>query len=444
VLEGSSVIGGRNGKAGGDNDLNTDVRVDGRRLLDRLEELAGIGPIDGGGSCRLALTDDDRLGRDLVVTWMKDLGLTVTIDVVGNITGTWEVGSGAPVMTGSHIDTVRTGGRYDGNLGVLAGLEVIESLMAAGVRPRRPIAVTVFSNEEGARFQPDMLGSLVYVGGLGVEQALSTLAIDGPSYGDELGRIGYAGTVPCPGPAPHAFVELHIEQGPVLEREGFRFGAVTGVQGISWQEVTIEGQSNHAGTTPMSMRRDPALVAARLTVFLRELAERMGGDQVCTVGRIEVVPNLINVVPRSATLTLDVRNTDEKLLKAAEAEIDGFIEQIAADENVTISRRQLARFEPVEFDPRVVDSVERAITRRGHSVRRLPSGAGHDAQMLARVCPTAMIFTPSHLGVSHNPAEHTDDADLVEGTQLLLDVMLDLLDTEFTPSRVESPTRSLT
>jgi len=444
VLEGSSVIGGRNGKAGGDNDLNTDVRVDGRRLLDRLEELAGIGPIDGGGSCRLALTDDDRLGRDLVVTWMKDLGLTVTIDVVGNITGTWEVGSGAPVMTGSHIDTVRTGGRYDGNLGVLAGLEVIESLMAAGVRPRRPIAVTVFSNEEGARFQPDMLGSLVYVGGLGVEQALSTLAIDGPSYGDELGRIGYAGTVPCPGPAPHAFVELHIEQGPVLEREGFRFGAVTGVQGISWQEVTIEGQSNHAGTTPMSMRRDPALVAARLTVFLRELAERMGGDQVCTVGRIEVVPNLINVVPRSATLTLDVRNTDEKLLKAAEAEIDGFIEQIAADENVTISRRQLARFEPVEFDPRVVDSVERAITRRGHSVRRLPSGAGHDAQMLARVCPTAMIFTPSHLGISHNPAEHTDDADLVEGTQLLLDVMLDLLDTEFTPSRVESPTRSLT
>ncbi len=444
MLEGSSVIGGRNGKAGGDNDLNTDVRVDGRRLLDRLEELAGIGPIDGGGSCRLALTDDDRLGRDLLVTWMKDLGLTVTIDVVGNITGTWEVGSGAPVMTGSHIDTVRTGGRYDGNLGVLAGLEVIESLMAAGVRPRRPIAVTVFSNEEGARFQPDMLGSLVYVGGLGVEQALSTLAIDGPSYGDELGRIGYAGTVPCPGPAPHAFVELHIEQGPVLEREGFRFGAVTGVQGISWQEVTIEGQSNHAGTTPMSMRRDPALVAARLTVFLRELAERMGGDQVCTVGRIEVVPNLINVVPRSATLTLDVRNTDEKLLKAAEAEIDGFIEQIAADENVTISRRQLARFEPVEFDPRVVDSVERAITGRGHSVRRLPSGAGHDAQMLARVCPTAMIFTPSHLGISHNPAEHTDDADLVEGTQLLLDVMLDLLDTEFTPSSAESPTRSLT
>ncbi|MDA0369925.1 MAG: Zn-dependent hydrolase [Actinomycetota bacterium] len=406
-------------------------RIDGRRLLDRLSDLARIGPIEGGGSCRLALSDSDRDGRDLVVTWMKDLGLEVSVDVVGNVTGTWNVGVGAPVMTGSHIDTVRTGGRYDGNLGVLAGIEIIETLIQTGVRPRRPIAVTIFSNEEGARFQPDMLGSLVYVGGLAVEEALSTVAIDGATYGDELLRIGYAGSVPCPAPAPHAFVELHIEQGPVLEREGFRFGAVTGVQGISWQEVTIEGQSNHAGTTPMSMRRDPALVAARLTVFLRELAERMGGDQVCTVGRIEIVPNLINVVPRSATLTLDVRNTDEVLLSAAESEIDSFLRRIAEDEDVDISRRILARFEPVEFDARVIDTVQRAIERRGHSVRRLPSGAGHDAQMLARVCPTAMIFTPSHLGISHNPAEHTDDADLVDGAQLLLDVIMELVDTDF-------------
>ncbi len=406
-------------------------RVDGRRLLDRLDDLARIGPIEGGGSCRLALSDSDRDGRDLVVTWMKDLGLEVSVDVVGNVTGTWNVGVGAPVMTGSHIDTVRTGGRYDGNLGVLAGIETIETLMQAGIRPRRPIAVTIFSNEEGARFQPDMLGSLVYVGGMAVEEALSTVAIDGATYGDELLRIGYAGSVPCPAPAPHAFVELHIEQGPVLEREGFRFGAVTGVQGLSWQEVTIEGQSNHAGTTPMSMRRDPALVAARLTVFLRELAERMGGDQVCTVGRIEIVPNLINVVPRSATVTLDVRNTDEALLAEAESEIDSFLRKIAEDEDVNISRRVLARFEPVEFDARVIDTVQRAIERRGHSVRRLPSGAGHDAQMLARVCPTAMIFTPSHLGISHNPAEHTDDADLVDGAQLLLDVIMELADTDF-------------
>ncbi len=409
-------------------------RVDGDRLLGRLAELARLGAIDGGGCARLALTDADREGRDLVVTWMRDLGMRVDVDVVGNIIGTWDVGQGAPVMTGSHIDTVRTGGRYDGNLGVLAGLEVVESLMTAGVRPRRPFAVAVFSNEEGARFQPDMLGSLVYVGGLAVEDALSTMSIDGCAYGDELTRIGYAGNLPCPAPAPHAFVELHIEQGPVLEREGFRFGAVTGVQGISWQEVHIDGQSNHAGTTPMDLRHDPAVVAARITVFLRELAERYGGHQVCTVGRVDLHPNLINVVPKSATLTLDVRNTDEVKLRSAEAEIDDFVRRIAAAEGVSITRRVLARFEPFDFDPRVVDIVAAAIEAKGTAHRRLPSGAGHDAQMLARVCPTAMIFTPSHLGISHNPAEHTDDADLIDGAQILLDVMLELADTDFEPA----------
>lgn len=407
------------------------ARVDGSRLIARLSDLASVGAIDGGGCSRLALSDDDRAGRDLVVTWMRDLGLTVTIDVVGNIVGTWNVGRGEPVMTGSHIDTVRTGGRYDGNLGVLAGLEVIETLMQSGIEPPRPLAVAVFSNEEGARFQPDMLGSLVYVGGLAVEDALSTVSIDGHTYGHELDRIGYAGPLPCPGPSPHAFVELHIEQGPVLERENVRFGAVTGVQGISWQEIRIEGQSNHAGTTPMELRRDPAVVAARITVFLRELAERYGGHQVCTVGRVDLHPNLINVVPKSATLTLDVRNTDEGRLREAEIEIDAFIDRIAADEGVTVSRRPLARFEPVMFDPRVVDIVEAEIVTAGASCRRLPSGAGHDAQMLARVCPTAMIFTPSHLGISHNPAEHTDEADLVDGTQILLDVMLRLAHTDF-------------
>lgn len=417
--------------------------VDGARLLARLDDLASIGPIDGGGSCRLALTDADRDGRDLVVTWMTDLGLTVEVDVVGNVVGTWNVGAGRPVMTGSHIDTVRTGGRFDGNFGVLAGLEVIETLMQAGYTPKRPLAVGIFSNEEGARFQPDMLGSLVFVGGMAVEDALSTTAIDGAIYGDELVRIGYAGSLPCPAPAPHAFVELHIEQGPVLEREGFRFGAVTGVQGISWQEVHIEGQSNHAGTTPMALRHDPHVVAARLTVFLRELAERYGGNQVCTVGRVELIPNLINVVPRSATLTLDVRNTDDDVLRRAEDEISEFLERIAGDEGVVVTRRTLARFEPVDFDPRVVDLVDDAISRRGFTRRRLPSGAGHDAQMLARVCPTAMIFTPSHLGISHNPAEHTDDVDLVDGAQILLDVMVRLSESEFDDSTTNAlPTRN--
>ena len=403
------------------------------RLLARLDELATIGPIDGGGSCRLALTDADRDGRDLVVTWMRDLGLDVIVDGVGNITGTWNVGSGAPVMTGSHIDTVRTGGRYDGNLGVIAGLEVIETLMAAGMTPARPLAVGVFTNEEGARFQPDMLGSLVYVGGLPLETALDTIAIDGAVLGDELRRIGYAGSAPCPSVAPHAFVELHIEQGPRLEAEGIQIGAVTGVQGISWQEITIAGQSNHAGTTPMSLRHDPAYIAAEIAVYLRQIAHEYGGNQVCTVGKIDLQPNLINVVPKSATLTLDVRNTDEKILREVEFKIAKKIVELADAEGVSISSRVLARFEPVEFDAQLTGLIAELAQHHNRSVMLMPSGAGHDAQMLARVCPTTMIFTPSVQGISHNPAEFTNADDLVAGTNILMDTMWALAHFDFSP-----------
>lgn len=393
-------------------------------------DLASIGEIPGGGCARLALTDDDKFGRDLVVQWMKELNLEVSIDVVGNVVGTWNVGHGSPVMTGSHIDTVRTGGKFDGNLGVLAGLEVIQTCQDNGVIPARPLSVAFFTNEEGARFAPDMFGSLVYVGGWSVEEALDTIGIDGARVGDELERIGYNGSTPCPALAPHAFVELHIEQGPVLEQKGFTIGAVTGVQGISWQEVTISGQSNHAGTTPMNLRHDPAYVASAIAVFLRQLASRYGGHQVCTVGKIDLHPNLINVVPSTATLTLDVRNTDEALLQKALQEIRNFLQQIASDEGVAITTRQLARFEPVEFDEQIVALIEDLAKQEGHTVMRLPSGAGHDAQMLARVCPTAMIFVPSIAGISHNPAENTSDEDLEAGANLLLHSMLHLTDME--------------
>lgn len=405
--------------------------MSGARLLARLDELALVGPIDGGGSCRLALTDADRDGRDLVVTWMRDLGLDVVVDAVGNVVGTWQVGEGRPVMTGSHIDTVRTGGRFDGNLGVLAGIEVIETLMQAGLTPPRPLAVAFFTNEEGARFQPDMLGSLVYVGGMSVEEALDAPAIDGPRLGDELERIGYAGSHPCPSTAPHAFVELHIEQGPVLEARGMKLGAVTGVQGISWQEATIVGQSNHAGTTPMALRRDPVAAGAALAGFLRDLAHRYGGNQVCTVGKFDVHPNLVNVVAARVQMTLDVRNTDEDLLKRAEAEISDYVREIETSFGVDISLRPLARFEPVEFDADVIELVEQICLGVTPLTMRMPSGAGHDAQMLARVCPTAMIFVPSHDGISHNPAEHTDDADLENGANVLLRTMLALADHDF-------------
>ena len=405
----------------------SDLHIDGDRLLRRIDDLATIGPIEGGGSCRLALTDEDRDGRDLVVAWMTDLGLDISMDGIGNVVGVRPGRTdGPPIMTGSHIDTVRTGGRFDGNLGVLAGLEVIETLEFNGITTEHPFAVAFFTDEEGARFQPDMLGSLVYAGGMGLEEALDVVGIDGTVLGEELDRIGYRGTSPCPGIAPRAFVELHVEQGPVLEADGVTIGAVTGVQGISWTELAITGQSNHAGTTPMHLRHDAGYVAAAIAAHVRQLAIRMGGGQVATVGSLELNPNLVNVIAGSATMTVDLRNTDEALLVEAEADLARFVAEAAAAEGVTVAERTLARFQPVEFDDRVVDTVAAVAAELGHSVKRLPSGAGHDAQMMARLCPTGMVFVPSRDGISHNPAEYTEPDDLVAGADVLLGSMLAL------------------
>ena len=404
----------------------SDLRVDGDRLLRRLGALAEVGAIDGGGCSRLALTDDDRAGRDLVVTWMRDLDLDVRVDAIGNVIATWGDPELSPVMTGSHIDTVRSGGRYDGNLGVLSGLEVIETMVDSGRRPDRPLAVAFFTNEEGARFSPDMMGSLTYVGGMAIEEALEVTGNDGATLGDELRRIGYVGTYPCPGPAPHAYVELHIEQGPVLEAEGIDIGVVSGVQGISWQELTIDGQANHAGTTPMTMRHDAGYAAASTVTFVRRLADELGPPQVATVGSLRLHPDLVNVVAAQARLTVDLRNTDDSVLRDAERRLTGFLEQLSRSEGVRISARSLARFEPVAFDPTVIGLVESTAQRLGHSTLRLPSGAGHDAQMLARVCPSGMVFVPSVAGISHNPAEYTAPEDLVAGADVLLQVMLEL------------------
>ncbi len=405
-----------------------DLRIDIDRLLRRLGDLAAIGAIEGTEGCaRLALTDEDKAGRDLVVAEMQDLGLGITIDGIGNVVGVMAgQTNGPPVMCGSHIDTVRTGGRYDGNLGVLAGLEVVEVLKSAGVTPHRPLAVAFFTDEEGARFAPDMLGSLVYVGGMALEEALSIEGIDGAVVGPELERIGYAGPSPLPANAPYAFVELHVEQGPVLEAEGITIGAVDGVQGISWQEVTVTGQSNHAGTTPMHLRKDPGFVAAACANFVRELSLELGSPQVGTVGRLELRPNLVNVVPASATFTVDIRNTDEAILQEAERRFSEFLTSTAEAEGCTVETKELARFEPVIFDDRIIDLVETTALALGHSVKRMPSGAGHDAQMLARVCPTAMVFTPSRDGISHNPAEYTAPADLEAGANVMMQVMLQL------------------
>lgn len=403
------------------------LRVDGKRLMDRLEAMARIGWNDGA-CCRLALTDEDRAGRDQLVAWMKAAGLAVSIDPVGNIFGLRAGTDPAaqPVMTGSHIDTVRTGGKYDGNLGVLGGLEVVQALDDAGIRTRRPLVVAAFSNEEGARFHPDILGSLVFAGGLTVQEAYDTVAIDGKRYGDELERIGYRGEAPVPAFRPSAYVELHIEQGPILDIEGITIGAVRDLQGISWQEVSIQGQSNHAGTTPMRLRRDAGYCAAAIGLELRAIAKEMGGSQVCTMGAVNLHPNLINVIAARAKVTVDIRNTDEALLQAAEKRFADFLVRLAAEEKVTITARPVARFEPVVFDAGVADLIAATAQRLGYSCRPMTSGAGHDAQMLARMCPTAMIFVPSVKGISHNGAEHTEPKDLEAGANVLLQALLDL------------------
>ena len=403
------------------------LEINGERLLQRLWDLAEIGPIPGGGNNRLALTDADKDGRDLVVTWMQDLGLAVSTDTIGNVVGVQrDVGQGPPVMMGSHIDTVATGGKYDGNLGVLAALEVIESAIEQDIPLDRPLAAAFFTNEEGSRFPPDMMGSLCYTGGLTVEEAMSATDADGMTVGEELARIGYGGPMPCPGPVPYAFVELHIEQGPVLEREGVRVGAVTSVQGISWTEVHITGQSNHAGTTPMSMRRDAGLAAGEIVVGVRRIAQEMGGTQVGTVGALRLHPDLVNVVAARATLIVDLRNTDDEDLQTAERRLLAEIKRVAEAEGVEIDTKWVARFEPVVFDPRVVSLVESTAESMGLSVQRMPSGAGHDAQMLAEVCPAGMVFVPSVKGISHNPAEFTESDDLVAGANVLLNTVVAL------------------
>jgi N-carbamoyl-L-amino-acid hydrolase len=402
------------------------LSIDAERLLGRIRELGQIGRDGDGKLIRLTGSDTDKAGRDTFVEWVRQAGLDIAVDRIGNLFGIWRSADNAgtaPILLGSHIDTVINAGIYDGCYGVLSGLEVIETLKAAGRNPARPIAVVAFTNEEGVRYAPDMMGSLVYAGGLSTEEALATIGTDGTVLGAELDRIGYAGSEDPGFLKPHAYVELHIEQGPVLDREGVLIGAVENLQGISWQRVTIDGVANHAGTTPMSMRRDAGHAAARVITFLRDRAMGSNTPTVATVGCMSFVPNAVNVIPSRATFTVDLRDPDEQRLQAEEAALAEYLKELAAAEEVTISVERLARFEPVIFDRTIVEMVEDAARKRGLASKRMTSGAGHDAQMIARIAPSAMIFVPSVGGISHNPREHTADADLVAGANILLDVV---------------------
>ena len=396
-------------------------------LLEQLRDMGDIGLTRPGdrdsGRTRMALDDGDRDGRDRLTAWMRELDLDVRVDGIGNIFGLLPGAADLPpLMMGSHIDTVAQAGPLDGVYGVLSGLAVVRAFRKAGVVPPRPLAVAAFTNEEGVRFQPDMLGSLVHVGGLSLDAALNARGIDGARLGDELVRIGYAGSAPTGALRPAAYLELHVEQGPVLEAEGFQIGVVEGVQGISWRRISVEGQSNHAGTTPTRLRRDAGLTAARIVTRLREMTET--GETVATVGRLHLEPDLVNVIPARATLTVDMRDPDEQRLRAAEDALDAYLLAVAAQDGVRVSSERLARFEPVPFDPALVNVVEDTARRLGYSCRRMVSGDGHDAQMMARICPTAMIFTPSKGGLSHCPQECTDPEDLSRGVAVLMETVL--------------------
>jgi N-carbamoyl-L-amino-acid hydrolase len=403
----------------------SNLRINAQRLIDNLDSFSQFGKLPDGGVSRLALTEDDKQARAQLIRWMKELGLEVRIDQVGNIFGT-RAGTidQQPVMLGSHIDTVIDAGRYDGCYGVLAALEVIRMLNEKKIETKSPVVVASFSNEEGVRYQPGMLGSSVYCGALAVSEVLKIPGVDGSIYGAELERIGYAGEM-LPGEIkPGAYLELHIEQGPILDRNKDRLGVVVGVVGISWWEITVTGIANHAGTTPIEMRRDAGLAAAKLVERIREIAVKVGGNQRSTCGMIKYFPNAINIIPGKVVMTVDLRNSTETGLAEAERMLQACSREIEVSDGVRVDVKVLEKVPAVNFDDSVVSSLEVVSNSLGIQFRRMSSGAGHDAQLMARICPTAMIFVPSVGGISHSPAEFSSSEALEDGANTLLHALL--------------------
>jgi N-carbamoyl-L-amino-acid hydrolase len=402
------------------------IQINADRLHRRLDELADIGALEGGGVRRLAFSDEDRAGRDYVERWMRDLGLDVRIDALGNIAGIRAGASDEPaVLLGSHTDTVGRAGRFDGALGVLAALEVMQTLEDAGITTQRPVGVASFVNEEGNRFTPGMMGSSYVAGLLSLEEALENEGTDGARLGDELERTGMAGPDDLSRLPIRAFVELHIEQGPILEDAGTTIGVVESVQGINWHKLTLHGESNHAGVTPMEHRRDAGYVAARIAQHVRELGRTIERQR-ATVGEMAVEPGFTNVIPDRATLRIDLRNPDAERLKSARAQLLEFAREAAEAEPVDLEHEQLSWIEPVQFDAEVVGAIAQAAEALDYSQQRMVSGAGHDAQQMAAIVPSAMIFVPSVGGISHNPDEYTRPEHVEAGANVLLHATLNL------------------
>jgi beta-ureidopropionase / N-carbamoyl-L-amino-acid hydrolase len=414
--------------------------INSQRLQDSLAQLGCVGAFDSEhegikGVRRLALTDADATGRNLVIDWMRQADLEVSIDQIGNVYATrpGRDNSLAPVMSGSHVDSVPTGGRFDGALGVLGALEVIHTLNDLERTTLRPLVVAFFTDEEGCRFGTDMLGSAVATGRIGLEAAWSLMDADGASVCSELKRIGFLGGVPVGQRRPHAFVECHVEQGPVLRQEGFDLGVVTGVQGISWQRLTISGAPAHAGTTPTDFRRDAGLVAAKVNIRMREmcLSGKYGPDMRATMGVICPEPGSINVIPGRVIATVDLRNPDDEGMARAEADIAAYMQQLAETGRVTINTEQTARTPAVAFSQRIQCAIANAADSLELRYRSILAGAGHDAQEWSRICPTAMIFVPGENdGISHNPLEFSTPKQCEDGINVLLRTILALSEEE--------------
>jgi N-carbamoyl-L-amino-acid hydrolase len=405
----------------------TELRINGPRLWTSLMDLARIGATDKGGVKRLALTDLDRQGRDLVVQWGKEAGLAITVDRIGNVFMRREGANPAlpPIVTGSHIDTQPTGGKFDGNYGVLAGLEVVRTLNDLDIRTEAPIEVAFWTNEEGSRFVPVMMGSGVFCGAFSLETAYAARDVDGRSVGEELERIGYRGEE-TPGAHPiGAYFETHIEQGPVLEDADTVIGVVPAVMGLSWYDCTVEGMEAHAGPTPMHLRRDALQVATRIMQETVAIANRYPPYGRGTVGMVQVFPNSRNVIPGRVKFSIDLRNVNDALLDTMHGEITAFTERMQADTGLSIQLERVSYYPPCPFHPDCVGAVRKAAAKLGYSTMDVVSGAGHDAIYVARLAPAGMIFVPCKDGISHNEIEDAQPAHLEAGCNVLLHAMLD-------------------
>jgi N-carbamoyl-L-amino-acid hydrolase len=404
----------------------SNIQINQSRLWDSIMEMAEIGATSKGGCNRLALTDLDRQGRDLFISWCREAGCTISIDRMGNIFARRPGKDGTldPVVFGSHLDTQPTGGKFDGVFGVLAALEVVRTLNDHSYETDAPLEVAVWTNEEGSRFAPAMIASGVFAGVFTEDYGMSRADLDGKTIGEELERIGYKGEAPCGGRPFRAFFEAHIEQGPILEAENKTIGVVTGIQGIRWFECTVTGNESHAGTTPMTMRRDALLGAARMIEEINLIAEAHAPDAVSTVGLLQVHPNSRNVIPGSVFLTVDLRHPDDAVLNEMAHELEAIADRVTQELRLTHNLHEIWYSPPAPFDKTCIASVRRAAEDAGYAHRDIVSGAGHDAGYISRVAPTAMIFVPCAGGISHNESESATPEDLAAGCNVLLRAVL--------------------